>query len=135
MAKSAKTVDLRVAAKIKTARLGDAELSRGYVYRCEPTSDEARHGSSGDGEEPGFDFGYHGTDIPPCAAEYLCDDVDGSGYLVISTEEDHNAITTVEGWTLVPAELDAGDLFDDGTNSTVIVKRHGGHEYTVASTL
>lgn len=119
-------VNLKIATAVKTARLGDATLQRGYIYSCQLTGEapELEEGS----------FGFHGTDVPPCAAEYLCDDGE-SAYLVISSESDATAIQSVDGWTLVPAELKAGHLIDDGTWSVVIVKDHGNHEFTVAGTL
>ena len=120
-------VSLKSPEPVTAVSLGEATLQRGYVYTCRLT---------GDGPELFADaeFGFHGTARRPCAAEYLCDDdrdLDAA-YLVISTEDAAAAINTVEGWSLEPAVLHPGDVFDDGTWSVVVVKCHGGHEYTVA---
>ena len=126
------TVDLRVQESVATARLGEATLQRGYVYRCQKNG-EAPEIETEDGEDVAF--GFHGTDAPPCGAEYLCDDNDG--YLVISTEHEADAIEVVDGWTLEPADdLERGQVFCDGTYTLVIVKQHGrDHEYTACGTL
>lgn len=120
-------VDLRIEERVAKAHLGDACAMRGYVYTCRQVADSAEVESE-DGEEIGI--GYHGGDMPPCAAEYLCDQEDG--YLVISTEESADDIETVEGWEIVPAKLDAGDFFNDGTWSLAVIRCHGGHKYTCA---
>lgn len=122
-------INLNPATPVKTAHLGDATLQRGYVYSCQKTGEEPEM-------EDGGSFGFHGdaSTLPPCAAEYLCDDGD-CGYLVISAESEADAIETVDGWSLAPAKLEAGQLIDDGTWSVVVVKCHGGHRFTVAGTL
>lgn len=125
---NAEIVNLKIETPVKTVHLGDAMLQRGYVYSCKRTGEEPEL-------ENGSGFGYHGTDVPPCAAEHLCDLNEGDGYLVISTEEHASAIEAVDGWTLAPADVGGGDYFADGTWCVAIVKCHGGHEFTVAGTL
>jgi hypothetical protein len=98
------------------------EMQRGYVYICTPDDPQS------------CGVGYHGNDIPPAAADYLCDYED-HGYLVLSRAASAADIAVVDGWCLTPAALEEGDCFDDGTYRLCICRRHGRHEYTAVGSL
>lgn len=128
------TTDLRNRDKADSVSLGEASLSRGYLYLCTPGPDAVRDVEAEcDTDEP-LRFGYHGTDIQPCAADWLADD--GDGYVVISGCDSAEDIERVEGWTLEPLpDLETGEMWADGCWRAVVVRAHGDHEYTIAGSL
>ena len=89
-------------------------IQKGYVYQLDAADESAWECSAGEGLfREGKRFGYHGSDVPPCGADYLY--ADGSELLVISDESDSADIDTVKGFTLTPIVLEAGDHRHDGT--------------------
>ena len=95
------------------------QIQRGYVYRVVAADESAWECTKEIPLEDGsihfedIRFGYFGSDVPPCGADYLYDE-DGD-YLVISCEADPADIDTVEGFTLERAELQEGEHYSDGT--------------------
>lgn len=100
------------------------EVQRGRLFWCRPNGEEAIYR-----DEEG-DFGFHGTDTPPCEAEWVAD-AEGPGYLVITGEE-AETVECVEGWTCEPADLDVGWTADDGTASVTVVRAWANGIYTIA---
>lgn len=91
-------------------------IQKGYVYRVFADNDDVWDCSI---EHDGAiiearQFGYHGNDIPPCGADYLYAEEDGSELLVISCESDPTDIDTVDGFYLERVDLEPGDHKHDG---------------------
>ena len=78
-------------------------------------------------------YGYNGNDLEPCTGEYLAYDED-LGYLVITG--DAEPPVCVDGWAATLADdLDEGHVENDGCWTAVIVRVHGGGEYTTCGHL
>ena len=135
------TIKLGASEHEKSEALG-VTLERGFLFWCRPDNEDSidnsiEHTDKATGEtftEP-RNWGYHGNDVPPCAAAYLCDGDESEGsYLVISDSPE--LPECVDGWSCDLAdELEVGWVSGDNTWTLVIVKSHGKGEYTTCGSL
>lgn len=91
------------------------QVARGFVWRISAGEDsllaqEAEWDDDGHPTVPAVEYGYHGLDIPPADATYLCED-GLYGYLVLTDDDEAPAVP--EGWTVEPVDLDDDWWYED----------------------
>jgi len=105
--------------RVETDRLElDNQVTRVYLWSIESQDAPANDG-----------WGYHGDDDAPCDAEYVLDRPLG-GYFVATADAEPPKMT--DGWSVKPAELEAGYFARSEAHSVCVMRCHGGNEYTIA---